>query len=122
MITPAQAQKNVQESLSGFPPRITAAYLAFAESGDLASLDLVAMGVLQFYLARKPEKPLDEIPGSTRLVDDLGCDSLTMMDTVFLMETLFSIKLEDSELPKIITLDDLRALLRRLAGGGAAAS
>jgi acyl carrier protein len=122
MITPAQAQKNIQESLDGFPQRITAAYLVFAESGDLASLDLVAMGVLEFYLARKPENPLDELPGSTRLVDELGCDSLTMMDTVFMMETLFNIKLEDSELPKIITLDDLRAHLTRSLAGGAAAA
>ena len=119
MITLTEAQKNVRESLDGFPPRITAAYLAFAETGDPASLDLVAMGVLQFYLAKKPGKPLDELPGSTRLVDDLGCDSLTMMDTVFMVETLFNIKIEDDELPKIATLDDLRAQLRRRVTGGA---
>jgi acyl carrier protein len=77
------------------------------------------MGVLQFYLAKKPDKPLDEFPGSTRLVDDLGCDSLTMMDTVFMVETLFNIKIEDDELPKIATLDDLRAQLRRRVTGGA---
>ena len=119
MITLAEAQKNVRESLDGFPPRITAAYIAFAETGDPASLNLVAMGVLQFYLAKKPEKPLDELPGSTRLVDDLGCDSLTMMDTVFMVETLFNIKIADDELPRINTLDDLREQLRRHVAGGA---
>ena len=119
MITLPEAQKNVRESLAGFPPRITAAYLAFAETGDPASLNLVATGVLQFYLAKKPDKPLDELPGSTRLIDDLGCDSLTMMDMVFMVETLFNIKLEDDELPKIVTLDDLREQLRRrVAGSG----
>jgi acyl carrier protein len=122
MITLAEAQKNAKESLVGFPPRITAAYLSFAESGDPASLDLVATGVLQFYLAKKPAKPLDELPGSTRLVDDLGCDSLTMMDTVFMAETLLGIKIDDNDLPKIVTLDDLRAQLRRRVAGGAASA
>jgi len=104
----------------GFPPRITAAYLAFAQSGELASLDIVVMGVLQFYLAKKPKQLLDELPGSTRLTDDLGCDSLTMMDTVFMIETLFDIKIDDNELPTIVTLDDMRGHLRRHVKGGAA--
>jgi len=34
-----------------------------------------------------------------------------MMDTVFLVEGLFSIKLEDEELVKLSTLDDLRQLI-----------
>ena len=112
MLTPANAQKRAQELLTGFPPDITAAYLGYAESGDLARLDLVVMGVLNFYLAKKPAEPLAALAGSTRLVEDLGCDSLTMMDTVFMVETLFEIKLDDTELAKITTLDELRAHLR----------
>ena len=120
MITSPIAQKHVQESLVGFPDATTAAYLAFAASGDLANLDAVVLGVLHFYLAKKPEAPLATLPGSTRLVEDLGVDSLTMMDTVFMVETLFAIKLDDTELAKLATLDDLRSHLRRQVQGNAA--
>ena len=117
MINPAEAKKRAQETLVGFPPRITAAYVDFAENGDLTNLDIVVLGVLHFYLAKKPKESLDALPGSTRLIEDLGCDSLTMMDTVFMVECLFEIKIDDSELPLIVTLDDLRDHLRRLVKG-----
>ncbi len=121
MINPDEAQKRIEETLVGFPPQVTAAYLDYAASGSQASLDVVVMGVLQFYLAQKPKGVLEALPGSTRLVEDLGCDSLTMMDTVFMVESLFDIKIDDNDLAKIATLDDLRGHLRQLVKGGAAA-
>ena len=112
MITAATARQHITESLVGFPPRVTESYLAFASSGDLERLDVAVLGVLQFYLAKKRAEPLDELPGGTRLVDDLGCDSLTMMDTVFMVETLLEIKIVDTDLAQISTLDELRKYIR----------
>ena len=120
MINAAEAKKRAQETLVGFPLRITAAYVEFAEKGDLANLDIVVLGVLHFYLAKKPKESLDSLPGSTRLIEDLGCDSLTMMDTVFMVESLFDIKINDNELPNLATLDDLRQHLRQLVHGSSA--
>ena len=114
MITSEEAQKRIRETLVGFPPRVIEAYQAFSERGDLGDLDTVVLGVLHFYLAKKPAAPIEELPGSTRLVEDLGGDSLTMMDTVFMMETLFGIRIDDHELIQLATLDDLRLYLRRL--------
>jgi acyl carrier protein len=111
MITPEEAHKNIKESLVGFPKEVTEAYLVFASKADMESLDKVVTGILQFYLAKAPKSALSEMPGTTRLREDLGMDSLTMMDTVFLVEGLFSIKLEDDELVKLSTLDDLRQLI-----------
>ena len=116
MTSLAEAQLRANESLRGFPPEIVAAYLAFAEHGDPADLDIVVLGVLRFYLAKKPAASLSELPGSTRLVEDLGCDSLTMMDTVFMVETLLNVKLDDAQLPGLQTLNDLSNYLRKLVG------
>ncbi len=116
MINLPIAEQRARESFAGFHEQVPSAYLAFAETGDLPSLDAVVLGVLQFYLPKKPAEPIDSLPGSTRLVDDLGCDSLTMMDVVFMVESLFDIKVDDAELPRIVTLDDLRSHLRRLVG------
>jgi hypothetical protein len=112
MISSSDARQRVQENLTGFPPAVTDAYLAFADTGDLSRLDDVVLGVLQFYLAKPPAVPLTAMPGSTRLVADLGCDSLTMIDVMFLAETLLGIKLADDELTRIETLDQLRAHFR----------
>ena len=122
MITPTEAQKLAGENLVGFPPGLIAAYLAFAETGDDTKLDVVVLGVLEFYLAKKPAAPLATLPGTTRLVEDLGCDSLTMMDTVFMAETLLGVKIDDAEFPRLATLDALRGYLRRLVKDGAPAA
>ena len=50
--------------------------------------------------------------GTTRLIADLGCDSLTIIDVMFLAESLLGIKVADDELTKIETLDELRAHFR----------
>jgi acyl carrier protein len=113
MISVAEARQRAQENLAGFPPSVVDAYLAFTEGGDFNRLDEVVLGVLEFYLAKKPGVRLTTMPGTTRLVQDLGCDSLTMADMIFLAEGLFGTKLIDEELARIVTLDDLRAHFRR---------
>jgi acyl carrier protein len=120
MISPSDARQRVQENLTGFPKSVVDAYLAFADSGDVAQLDEVVLGVLQFYLAKPPPAPLATLPGTTKLIADLGCDSLTMIDVMFLAESLLGIKLADDELVKIETLDELRAHFRQRMSMGTA--
>lgn len=122
MINSVDAQKRIRETLVGFPPSIIAAYLAFSYGGDVVNLDIVVLGVLYFYLAKKPAVTLDALPGKTRLIEDLGCDSMTMLDTVFMVETLFDVRIDDQELTQLVTLDDLRLHLRRLVKAGSPSS
>jgi hypothetical protein len=117
MITSTEASQRAQEHLQGFPAHITDAYLAFAASREPARLDEAVLGLLQFYLPQPPKEPLTTLPGSTRLREDLGVDSLTMIDMVFLAESLFAIKLGPDELGQIATLDELRGHFRRLICG-----
>jgi len=65
-------------------------------------------------LAKKPREQLDDLAGTTRLVADLGCDSMTMLDTVFMVETLLNLRIDDQELSQLVTLDDLRLHVRQL--------
>ncbi len=57
--------------------------------------------------------PLASMAGTTRLIEDLGCDSLTMIDVLFISEALLDIKLADDELKSIRTLDELRGHFRQ---------
>jgi acyl carrier protein len=113
MISAAEARKRAQENLTGFPLPVTESYLAFAETGNVEQLDRAVLGILDFYLAQRPAGPLTDLPGTTRLREDLGVDSLTMIDVLFQAEGLFDMKLADDELRAITTLDELRALFRQ---------
>jgi acyl carrier protein len=112
MISAADARSRAQENLQGFPTKIVEAYLRYAETCDAALLDEVVLGVLHFYLAKPPATSLATLPGSTRLVEDLGCDSLTLADLMFMAETLFGIVLADGDIARITTLDELREHFR----------
>lgn len=120
MLSLNDAQKRANDLLVGFPSRVVEAYFTYAKGAEKSNLDIVVLGVLQFYLAKKPDSLLDSMPGSTRLAEDLGCDSLTMMDTIFMVESLFDITLDDGELAKLTTLDALREHLRRQVQASAA--
>jgi len=50
---------------------------------------------------------------SCRFVEDLGVDSLGMMEMILEAETRFSISLDAGELPRLLTVADLLQLLRQ---------
>jgi acyl carrier protein len=109
---PSPLPDRVQELLRGFPPETIAACSEFHEKGGGEAFERAVCGVIQHHLGSPPPQPVAALPGSTRLVDDLGLDSLTMVEMTFLFEDLFSLTLPHDELVKVTTLDELRSLLR----------
>lgn len=108
-----EAKQKAAVTLAGFPPEVVDQYIAFAADGDPIRLDSVVLGVLQFHLPHPPSQPLSAMTGSTRLLEDLGCDSLAMIDMLFVAEEIFGVRLTDDELARVTTLDDLLAHFRR---------
>jgi acyl carrier protein len=47
------------------------------------------------------------MPGSTRLIEDLGFDSLAITEVVFFTEDLLGINIGNDEIVRLRTLDDL---------------
>jgi len=100
------------ESVRHLPETARAAYMAFQASGDPAELDVVVLAVLEDFMARPPVHPLAELPGETRLIQDLGFDSLTITEVVFFTEDLLGILITNEEIIQVRTLDDLRGFIR----------
>lgn len=75
-------------------------------------------GVLRFHqpppTGQAPRLDPADAPGDTRLVADLGIDSLAMVEMTFLLQDLWGVTFTDDELRAIMTLDDLnRAILEK---------
>jgi acyl carrier protein len=98
--------------LRGFPEAALQACARFEATGSPDAFDEAVCRILQHHLDPAPATDLGQMPGTTRIRDDLGLDSLTVIEMVFLFEDLFSAKVPQEELMKIVTLDDLRALLK----------
>lgn len=106
--------------LRGFPEETVRDCAEFKVTGDQAAFDRALLGLLHHHLSPKPPRALSTYPGTTPLVAGLGLDSITMVELVFIFEDLFQVKLPQEELVKIVTIDDLRALLHRSLPGAPA--
>jgi acyl carrier protein len=111
--TPPRASHEREQSLRHLPAAAQAAFQRFQSSGDLAALDVVIFAILEDFVPRPPAGPLPELPGTTRLMDDLGFDSLAITESVFFIEDLFGINISNQEIILVRTLDDLRSFVRR---------
>lgn len=101
-----------EESIRHLPESARASYRAYRATGSVDALDPLILGILESFLPRKSSRSLADVPGDTRLMEDLGFDSLAITEIVFFTEDLFGIRIENTELLSVRTLDDLRAFIR----------
>ena len=114
-LTPPANPSDRESSLRHLPPDAQAAFLRFQADGDPAGLDPVLFAILADFIPHEPEVPLAELPGNTRLIDDLDFDSLAITEVVFFTEDLFGITITNEEIVGVRTLADLRAFISRKA-------
>ncbi|MES1194441.1 MAG: acyl carrier protein, partial [Opitutus sp.] len=88
------------------------AFLHFLASGDGLALDQVILAILEDFIPQASARPLNELPGNTRLMADLGFDSLAIAEVVFFTEDLLAIRIANEEIVQVHTLDDLRSFVR----------
>ena len=110
--TNSSSSSDPEARVRHLPKAAQAAFREFRASGDVAVLDPLIFAILENYAPRKPQSPLSELPGGTLLVDELGFDSLSIIEVVFFTEELFEITIANEEILLVRSLDDLRAFIR----------
>ena len=53
-----------------------------------------------------PDIDIEDIVLEASLIDDLGADSLTIVELIMSMEEMFEIEIDDDEAEKLITVQD----------------
>jgi acyl carrier protein len=109
-----------EENIRHLAPAAQDAFRRFQTDGDLAALDVVLFAVLEDFLPRALPTPVAGMPGSSRLIEDLGFDSLAITEVVFFTEDLFNIRIANEEIIQVRTLDDLRGFVRAKVSGAPA--
>jgi acyl carrier protein len=107
------ANPAIEDKLRHLPGPAREAYRRFQAGADPADLDAVLFAILEDFSSRKPAPALASFPGDTRLMDDLGFDSLALTEIIFFAEDLFGISISNEEILQVRTLDDLRHFIRR---------
>lgn len=107
------ASANYEEKIRHLPVAAQTAFRRYQATGEVAELDVLVASILEDFIPKPPPQPLTEMPGSTRLIDELGFDSLAITEVVFFTEDLLQIHIANDEILRVSTLDDLRAFVRR---------
>ena len=106
------------EKLRRLPSSATDDFYRFCTHGDEKALRRLLVEVLTDHLPDKRSVPtwLDE----TRLIDDLGFDSLAIAELIFYFEDLFQISISNDEILQVQTLGDLHIFVLKKAKAVAA--
>ncbi len=54
-----------------------------------------------------PNIDIEDIVSEASLIDDLGADSLTIVELVMSMEEMFEIEIDDDDAEKLVTVQDV---------------
>lgn len=103
----------LEEELRRAPEGTREALEAFKSSGDLSQLERFAYGIIARNIDDSYHEVLQQAGDSTRMVDDLGIDSLSMLDIIMTFEDALNIQLIDNEVIGLETLGDMKSELVR---------
>jgi acyl carrier protein len=110
---PVAPHRTPEEKLGRLPPAARLNYRKFMEKRDEQALAGLVFEVLNYYLPKSSMARTNAAwPDDTRLVDDLGFDSLATIETVFFIEDLFQISVSNDEIMTVRTVGDLRRFLK----------
>ena len=102
---------DLADSLKRCSEETRQAAFEFRESGKISLLPTIILGIIERFLEPEIRPKLKEGDGSLKLIDDLGIDSLTMMEIVVLVEESLDLSIDNEELRDLRTLDDIRVFL-----------
>jgi len=107
----------IKESLRRCSPVTVEAAIAYRSSKDSSLVPTIVTGIIERFL--EPDlKPLMQKGDDTlTLFDDLGVDSLTMMEIVILVEETIGISVENEELRELRTIGDVKNFITAKTGG-----
>jgi acyl carrier protein len=110
---PSSPRTEQEDRIKRLPADAQAAFARFQSAHDPAELDPILFAILADFMPTDSPTPLAQLPGTTRLVDDLGFDSLAITELVFFTEDLFGISISNQEIIEVRSLDDLRGFICR---------
>jgi len=87
------------------------AAIRFREKGDLDAVPLVVFGIIERYQPANAPVKLSEAGESMRLIEDIGLDSLTLLEIVMSIEEVLKLRIENEELRELRTLGQLNLFL-----------
>jgi acyl carrier protein len=107
----------LRESLKRCSSATIEAAVRFRLTGDSKELAIVVPGILERFLEPDSRVRLASGGDAVRIIEDLGMDSLTLMEAVVLLEDALHVTVRNEELRLLRTVGDIREYVRCKVAG-----
>ncbi len=104
----SEDESALREALKRCSASTVEAAIQFRKSNDITQVPVVIIGVLERFVEPALRAKLKEADDELRLVEDLGIDSLTMMEIVILVEDVLRMQINNDELRNLRTVGDVK--------------
>ena len=110
-------EDELRDLLKRCPAGTFEAALAFREEQDVSKIETIVLGIIDRHLEPEQREILAKSDDSLRMYEDLGMDSLTMLEIVMLIEQTLKVSIDNEELRDLRTLGDVKVYLNAKARG-----
>jgi acyl carrier protein len=107
----------LREALKRCSPSTFEAAFQFRRTGNPEHLPAVVIGVIERFVEPDLRMKLKDADDDLRLIEDLGVDSLTMMEIVILVEDVLQMSINNDELRNLRTVGDVKTFIDCKARG-----
>ncbi len=85
--------------------------MLYRKTGYIMHVPIIVIGVIERFVERELRPKLQQADPELRLIEDLAIDSLTMMETVMLLEEVLQLTINNEELRHLRTLGDVQEFM-----------
>jgi len=101
----------LRESLKRCSPSTFESAIQYRKTGNPEHLPAVVIGVIERFVEPDLRVKLKDADDDLRLIEDLGIDSLTMMEIVILVEDVLQMSINNDELRNLRTVGDVKMFI-----------
>jgi 3-hydroxyacyl-[acyl-carrier-protein] dehydratase len=105
--------ENFREILRRCPEGTLEALTLYREKGDLEALNTFLIGCIKRHAEPEYHALLDGDRDEISFIDDLGIDSMTMMEIVMMVEECLEIRIDNQDLMNVAKFSDLNAFIKK---------
>ena len=109
--TSSLSLEDLKETLKRCPEGTYEALLTFRENKDIDQVPIIVMGIIERHLEPEQKEVLRAGGDEVRLYEDLGVDSLTMLEVVMMTEQTLELSLDNEELKNLRTIGDVKVYI-----------
>jgi len=104
-------ETSLREALKRCSPSTFEASVQFLKTGNPEHVPAVVIGVIERFVEPDLRVKLKDADDDLRLIEDLGIDSLTMMEIVILVEDVLQLSINNDELRNLRTVGDVKTFI-----------